>query len=118
MTHRALALLLVGVMSAAQISAQDAAPTPSDEVIAQEWRARLEDEQAALTTARERVANAEHALGDSRQRRRPRGKQLRKLQEELAEAREELAELEAQWPALLEEARRAGATPAVLREFE
>ena len=82
------------------------------------WRERLANERAVIEAAKERVANAEQALGDARQRRRPRGDLLGKLYTELEDARAELASHEKAWPDLLEEARQAGAPPAVLREFE
>ncbi len=85
---------------------------------AQAWRDRLADARAAIEASQERLANAQQALGDARQRHRPRGEQKAKLYAELEAAEAELAEREKAWPDLLEEARRNGAPPALLREFE
>jgi hypothetical protein len=82
------------------------------------WRERLAAERAVLEEAKERVANAQQALGDARQRRHPRGDQLGKLYAELEAAQADLAAHQKAWPDLLEEARQAGAPPVVLREFE
>lgn len=110
-----LALLLC-VLVAASALAQPADEN-ADPVVAG-WTRRLGDEHASILAARERVGSAEHALGDARQRRRPRGKKLAALRAELAEAEADLAERETAWPDLLEQARRAGAPPALLMEYE
>jgi hypothetical protein len=67
--------------------------------------------------AREQVAVAQRAYRDARKRRR-RGAERAELLAELENAEQALAEAEAALPTLLEEARRAGVPPGVLREFE
>ena len=117
MKRRLAAVLLLGLAALGALSAA-AQEEPSQEALVADWQQRLDDAQEGLRAAREHVQQAELALGDARQRRRPRGELLGKLYDELPAAREDLAQREAQWPALLEEARRAGVPPVVLREYE
>ncbi len=81
-------------------------------------RRHLETEWQRVLDGRERVARAEHAVRDSRQRKYPRGEKRVELYDELEAAREDLAALEAQWPDKVEQARQAGLPAGVLQEFE
>jgi hypothetical protein len=89
----------------------------SGEVELEEWRQTLLEAHQRLKSARERAAAAKHAQRDGRQRRR-RGAEKAELMAALEGAEQELAEAEAELPALLEKARQAGIPPGVLREFE
>ena len=117
-----LLLLLFPLPLAAQETPPPAAPsaeyTGSAEADVGEWRERLLEAQERLESARERAAAAQHAYRDQRQRKRLRGEKKAKLLAELKGAEQQLAEAEAELPVLLDEARRAGVPPGVLREFE
>jgi hypothetical protein len=116
-----LLLLLFPLPSAAQESPPPAAPSAESAGSAKEvgeWRERLLEAQQRLESARERAAATQHAYRDWRQRKRPRGEKKEELLAKLEGAEQELAEAEAELPVLLDEARRAGVPPGVLREFE
>jgi malate synthase len=82
------------------------------------WRAKLDEAHAALQDARRRFEAAHDAYADWRQRKYPRGVRKEKLVQEVADAEIALAEAEAAWQALQEDARRAGVPPGVLRDYE
>ena len=115
----ALALPLFAASAAPADPAKpgQAAPVAS-EVIAAGWEARLADAEAKLAAARSRAARSEQTLTHARHRKYPRGEALDALIADAEEAREALAAAEAEVPALLEQARRAGVEPGVLRRFE
>ena len=83
----------------------------------EEWRQTLLEARERVDEAIGQVATAEMAYRDARKRKR-RGGERADLLAALEAAQAELAEAEAELPALLEEARRAGVPPGVLREFE
>jgi hypothetical protein len=83
-----------------------------------QWSERLAEAKETLAAARERAALAEARWGEARQRKRPRGEEREAIETELAEAREALAEAEAALPALVEEARRDGASAAVWTPYD
>ena len=116
-----LSLMLVPLPSPAQevppavASPADAAGATAEEVGA--WRDKLLEARERVDEAHGQVATAEMAYRDARKRKR-RGGERADLLAALEAAQAELAEAEAELPALLEEARRAGVPPGVLREFE
>lgn len=83
----------------------------------EDWTARLEAAQMRLDRARQRVGELEAAYSRARRNDHPRGAARQALLDELAGAREELADAEASLPKLVEQARRAGALPEVLRPY-
>jgi chromosome segregation ATPase len=97
--------------------ARPAAPSEAESNDAA-WAARLAEAKARLVAARGNVAESEAALSRARHRRQPRGEALDDLESALAEARDELAAASEELPELLEQARRDGVSPGVLREFE
>jgi len=82
------------------------------------WRTRLDEGRVALAEARHRFEAAHDAYADWRQRKYPRGVRKEQLVREVAEAETALAETQAAWQRLQEEARRAGVPPGVLRNYE
>jgi hypothetical protein len=84
----------------------------------QSWIPTLEAGRDKLVAARARVVELEEAVGRSSHRRYPRGEKKAEWLAELAEAREALAEAEAEYPELLEEARRGGVPPGILADYE
>ncbi len=82
------------------------------------WTEILDEAHASLLAARSRVAKAEYAYQDWRQRHRPRGAKKGELVAEIAEAKAALEDAEVRWPETLEKARTAGAPPGLLRRYE
>ena len=116
-----LALLLFPLPSSSQ-ETPPAATAPASSVgisteKIEEWRETLVAAQQRVNEATEGVAAAQHAYRDARKRRR-RGAERADLLAAQGAAEQELAEAEAALPALLEEARREGVPPGVLRQFE
>lgn len=123
MSRSRLGLLVALSFAAAFAAAGDPAKPneaagPSSELVAAAWEARLAEAQARLTTARAQAESSERALGRARHRRYPRGEALDALVVAAEDARTDLAAAEAELPALLEQARRAGVEPGVLQRFE
>jgi hypothetical protein len=81
------------------------------------WRQTLLESRERVDGAREQFAVAQQAYRDARKRKR-RGAERAELLAAQGAAEQELAEAEAELRALLEEARREGVPPGVLREFE
>jgi septal ring factor EnvC (AmiA/AmiB activator) len=86
--------------------------------VSADWSARLAKAHAKLEAARTQVVSAQAALDRARNRQYPTGAPLAKLEQDLADAKQTLATREAEWPQLLEEARRAGVLAEVLRPYE
>ena len=82
------------------------------------WAARLTDALAQRDDALNRVIAGEAALSSARHRHHPRGEALESIEHDLDQAREDLAAAEERFPELVEQARRSGVSPAVLRPFE
>ena len=116
-----LALLLIPLPSPAQGSppaaASPAQPTAGAAEEIDEWRQTRLEARERLDEAQVQVTVAQQAFRNARHRKR-RGDERGELQAALGAAEQELAEAEAQLPVLLDEARRAGVPPGVLREFE
>jgi chromosome segregation ATPase len=90
---------------------------PSEEGY-ESWVERLNQARAEVEEARRDLQGAEAALRNQRQRRYPRGEAKRDLASEVEEARLGLEKAERAVPELLEQARRAGVPPGVLRSDE
>ncbi len=123
MKRAALAALgLYGALLAASTSTAEPPPPAAAELSAEAldpaWSVRLSEAQERQATAAAHVADAQQALGSARHRKRPRGASLAALEGELARAQRERAAADAELPELLEQARRAGVSPGVLRRFE
>jgi len=78
----------------------------------------VESARERLVVAREHVREAKATVSQAKHRRKPRGEKLEALREELDEARTELSRAEAALPERIDEARRLGAPPGLLRETE
>lgn len=85
---------------------------------AQAWAKRLADAHAKLEAARAEVISAQAAVDRARNRHWPLGDPLAKLEQDLVDAKQKRDTLEADWPDLLEEARRSGVPAEVLRPYE
>jgi chromosome segregation ATPase len=118
--RRAWLVLALGLALPFAPAAADgpAKPNEASELAGEAWEARLTEAEQRLASARERAATSESALSRARHRRHPRGEALDALVAAAADARRERAAAEAELPELLEQARRAGVAPGVLRRFE
>lgn len=118
----ALALWLGALFVAAPVPARADAGSGSSaaamDPVSASWSARLAKAHAKLEAARAEVVSAQAALDRARNRQYPVGAPLAKLEETLADAKQTLATREAEWPQLLEDARRAGVLAEVLRPYE
>ena len=83
-----------------------------------DWAAQLKAMQSKRDDARVRVAAAEAALTSARHRHYPRGEALGDLENDLAQAREDLSDASERFPEMIEEARTAGVSAKVLAPFE
>lgn len=83
----------------------------------QAWAERLAGASAELAAAREKVAELEAAYSEAEHEHYPRGEARGELESELAAAREARDRAEERLPELVEEARRAGVLPEVLRPY-
>jgi malate synthase len=99
------------------LAAQEVADLDDAAAIAS-WRTKLDDGRIAVLEARHRVEAAHDAYADWRQRKVPRGVLKEKLVDEVKDSEAALAEAQAAWEALQEQARRAGVPPGVLRDYE
>lgn len=81
------------------------------------WAKRLAEAQRELEAARKRAEQAEAAYVKAVRDDYPTGDALVELREEAEQAKAELREAEARLPALVEEARRSGVLPEVLRPY-
>jgi hypothetical protein len=113
-------LLAACLASAGAVRAEELAPNPAAATEKQDaaWTARLGAAEARRNDAVQRVIAGEAAFTRARHREYPRGEALAGLARDLEKARKDLAAAEQELPELLEEARRAGVSPAVLDRFE
>jgi septal ring factor EnvC (AmiA/AmiB activator) len=81
------------------------------------WAEQLAEAQAEIEASRERLEQAQAKYVRARHDDYPRGEALAELEKEVEEARQALAEAEERLPELVEEARRAGVLPEVLRPY-
>lgn len=112
----ALALGLAVAVSGLAWAEATESPAAQDPTAA--WEETLEGARAELVGAQARLAKAEAAYQDWRQRKYPRGARKAELLAEIEEARSGLADAEAAYPEVLETLRRAGAPAGLLRRFE
>lgn len=98
--------------------ASPAATADWSETDSAHWVQILDEAQETLAAARQRLADAQYAYRDWRQRHWPRGAKKGELIAEIDEAKASLADAEVRWPETLEKARRAGAPPGLLRRYE
>lgn len=118
----ALAVVLAGALALPVApGAEPAKPDPTLSLPAEDvaaWVTRLETARTNLQRTRSKLAADEVALARARSRRYPRGESLAALERSVEQRRKDLAEAEAEWPTLLEDARRAGVPPGALRAFQ
>jgi hypothetical protein len=98
-----------------------AAAEPEDAAAAErdaKWASRLIDAQVRIDEARQHVVAATAAVSEARHRKHPRGAALAKIEEQREKAEQELADAEAAFPELLEQARSEGVSQTVLLRFE
>jgi len=81
------------------------------------WHQRLARAAKRIEIAREKAADAEADYSRARHDRNPRGEALAAIQATHAASERELREAESALPRLVEQARRAGVTPGVLRDY-
>jgi hypothetical protein len=81
------------------------------------WAERLAEADHAVSAARAAVSRLEASYAEARHSHHPRGEDLGELKQGLAEAKVALEEARAELPRLVEEARRAGVYPEVLRPY-
>jgi len=81
------------------------------------WSQRLARAAKRIEIAREKAADAEADYSRARHDRNPRGEALAAIQATHAASERELREAESALPRLVEQARRAGVTPGVLRDY-
>ena len=115
-----LSVVVLPLPSLAQETSPPAAAANSSGISAAEiedWRQTLLEAQERVDEAQGEVAVAQQAFRKARQRNR-RGEERGELLAALQTAEQGLEEAEAELPLLLEQARRAGVPPGVLREFE
>jgi hypothetical protein len=116
-----LSLLIFPLPSPAQ-ETPPAAPAPANSAgisaeEIEEWRQTLFEARERVDKAQEDVAVTQQAFRKARQRNR-RGDERGELLATLQAAEQDLEEAEAALPLLLDQARRAGVPPGILREFE
>lgn len=112
-----LALLFVSVWATPAIAEAPVNPRYLPQAEQEAWAERLATAKARIETLREKEEElaAEEAQAD--RLRYPRGEPLLELKEELRETRASLVEAKAALPRLVEEARRSGVLPEVLRPY-
>lgn len=113
---RALSALALALTLAAP-----AAPVPNaggEDALLAAWHDRLERGREELAAAQGRAEQARDTYQDWRQRKVPRGVRKEALVREMEAADAAAAQSAQAWGELLEEARRAGVPPGVLRTFE
>jgi len=81
------------------------------------WDRRLDRAHKRIEIARERAETAEAEYSRARHDGHPRGTALLAIEREHAQASKELAAAEAALPRLVEQARRAGVAPGILRAY-
>lgn len=114
-----LGVLLLGSPIGAAPSTASAPPAGANASRSlQSWSARLEQAWTQLVDARARKKTALAAATRARNRHRAVGERKVALYAEIEASEAALKEAEARWPALLEEARRAGVPPGILRDYE
>jgi len=114
----ALAACAVAVGLAAAGAAADGDPRYLPEPEQQAWAQQLAEAQQDVDSARARVERLEAAYAEAQHSGHPRGEARAELEKNLARARRDLEEAREAMPRLVEEARRAGVYPQVLRPYK
>ena len=82
------------------------------------WRTRISAAYQQVADAHQRAETARNTYQDWRQRKYPRGMRKKELVREVDDADRAVLEAEASFAGLLEQARRDGVPPGVLRDYE
>ena len=82
------------------------------------WRNRISAAYEEVADAQLRAETARNTYQDWRQRKYPRGMRKKELVREVDDAQQAVLEAEASFAGLLEQARRDGVPPGVLRDYE
>ena len=118
----AIGSLLLGIAAPAWGQAQTGAVAPDAALEAPEdwstWVATLEESAQKVRSLRKIHAALEADVSRMRSRRYPRGEERERLLAAYGRAQSQLAEAEANHPALLEQARQAGVPLGLLQDFE
>lgn len=109
------ALLALALLGGAPSGASDGAYLPPEQQDA--WAQQLATAKQRVDAAEQRLAEAEAAYARARHDQYPRGEALAKIERERSDARRDLAAARKELDALVEEARRAGVLPEVLRPY-
>jgi len=104
----------LAVLCLVQVAPRARAQAPSADAV---WAERLAQASARIRASRARLAASEAAYTEARHEEYPRGDALQALVHERDAARAEHREAKAALPELVEQARRAGASAAVLRPY-
>ena len=97
------------------VEVEPGSPPPASDVVA--WRAELQSAEAALDTARTKLAAADADYTYARNRKSPRGEALKKIVDMRDNARKDFSLARCTLPARVEQARRLGVPPEVWRDF-
>ena len=82
------------------------------------WRERISVAYQQVANAHLRAETAHNTYQDWRQRKYPRGMRKKELVREVADADQAVLEAEARFAGVVEQARRDGVPPGVLRDYE
>jgi hypothetical protein len=93
-------------------------PAAASDALMEAWRERISAAQQDVADAHQRAETARNTYQDWRQRKYPRGVRKEELVQEVADADQAVRDSEASFAGLLEQARRDGVSPGVLRDFE
>jgi cobalamin biosynthesis protein CobT len=117
--RRALLAVLAAIAAAGAAPAAEPVPAAQQEALLDEaWAARLSGAATRRDAALSRLRSDELALRVARHRKYPRGEALGAVERNVEASREQLGAAEQALPELLEEARRAGVSSAVLHPYE
>ena len=88
-----------------------------DPQLQQHWTEKLAEAHAEVEASADRLDQARAVYTEARHERHPRGPELAVIEQDLADARRDVEDAEQTLDGLLEEARRAGVLPEVLRPY-
>ena len=118
MRRALLALAVLAAFAAAGDVRADEPAAQQESLPDGAWATRLSEATLRRDAALTRLARDEQALRVARHRKYPRGEALRTVERNVEQARARLSATEQELPELLEHARRAGVSAAVLGPFE
>ena len=93
-------------------------PRAAADALMDAWRERISVAYQQVASAHLRAETAHNTYQDWRQRKYPRGMRKKQLVREVADADQAVLEAEASFAGVLEQARRNGVPPGVLRDYE